>query len=231
MAAVRDIVYVLKNDIKPDELRYSLRSIEANFPFRRVWFFGGLPPEITPDAFVDYEQQGNTKWARAVSTFREICNTEEVSSDFWLFNDDFYILKKVRTLPYMTHGSLADRVAELRSRVGESSYTKELNKLNDLLTREGLTTRSYALHVPMRINKAKALEVLDRFPDCYMFRSLYGNYHNVGGRETDDVKIFDNEGLPAEGQALLSTSDASFRHGKVGEFIRAQFPNKSRWEV
>lgn len=35
-----DAVYILKNDIDPSELRYSLRSLE-NFPHGKVWFFKG----------------------------------------------------------------------------------------------------------------------------------------------------------------------------------------------
>ena len=38
-----DVVYILKNDVKPDEIRYSLRSIEQNLEHGNVWFFGGIP--------------------------------------------------------------------------------------------------------------------------------------------------------------------------------------------
>lgn len=44
-----DIVYILKNDVKPDEIRYSLRSIEQNLEHGNVWFFGGIPEGIRPD--------------------------------------------------------------------------------------------------------------------------------------------------------------------------------------
>ncbi len=45
----RDVVYILKNDIKSDELRYSLRSVCESFPCRNVVFIGGCPNDITPD--------------------------------------------------------------------------------------------------------------------------------------------------------------------------------------
>ena len=63
-----------------------------------------------------------------------------------------------------------------------------------------------------------------------MFRSLYGNYAKVGGIKVDDVKIYNAAGLPQPGQALLSTSDASFSFGRVGKIIRDKFSERSRWE-
>ena len=56
-----DIVYILKNDIDSDELRYSLRSVCENFPCRRVIFIGGCPKDIVPDVYIPHEQIGHTK--------------------------------------------------------------------------------------------------------------------------------------------------------------------------
>ena len=44
-----DVVYVLKSNIDPEELRYSLRSVEKNFPHRYVWFVGSQPEGFKPD--------------------------------------------------------------------------------------------------------------------------------------------------------------------------------------
>ena len=52
---MNDIVYILKNDVEPNELRYSLRTVEKNFPHGRVFFFCGCPQGITPDRFVPFE--------------------------------------------------------------------------------------------------------------------------------------------------------------------------------
>ena len=228
----KDVVYILKNDIQPDELRYSLRSVGQNFPHGKVWFFGGCPKGITPDVYVEYHQQGRTKWEKATSTYRAICNTEEVSEDFWLFNDDFYILEKVSDLPMMYRGTLAERVKDLVDKHGAiTPYCSQLIKTEEALRAKNLDTLDYAIHTPMLINKKKALETLDAFPTCPMFRSLYGNYTEAGGIQTDDVKIYDTFTLPKEGQTLLSTSDTSFRTGRVGKYIRDRFTEPSRWET
>ena len=217
---LKDVVYILKKDVQPDELRFSLRSVERNFPFNRVFFFCGRPEGINPDVYVPFEQIGATKWEKATSTYRKICESD-VSEDFWLFNDDFFIMERIDDLPYMYKGTLKERIDDLRDRRGNSSYCMNLEGC-------GFDSLDYALHIPMLINKQKSIETLNTFKSP-MFRSLYGNYAKVGGIKADDVKIY-SAGLPQPGQALLSTSDASFKFGRVGKIIRDKFSERSQWE-
>lgn len=226
-----DVVYILSKDVEPDELRYSLRSVEENFPFRKVWFFCGCPKGFKPDGYVPFKQIGRSKWQKSTSTFRAIGSTEGVSDEFWLFNDDFFVLEKVEDLPYMMRGMLADHVAGIRSRRAISGYANGLDDAREQLHKRGMTTYDYALHVPMLINKRKAVEVIDEFPNCPMFRSLYGNYCEVGGITVPDVKVYDLDSVPEEGQVLLSTGDVTFRNGAVGRYIRERFAEPSRWEI
>lgn len=225
-----DIVYILKNDVDSEEIKYSLRSVEKNFPYEKVWFFGGRPRGIFPDVYVKYMQTGRTKWQRSTSTLRLACSTAELSDDFWLFNDDFFILEKVEDMPTYIRGDMQERIDELIDRNGRSNYCVQLEETMKLLKRNGLPTVDYALHLPILVNKKKALEVMEKFPDCPMFRCLYGNYCGIDGVRTNDVKIYDLSSLPEEGQVLLSTSDTSFRAGKVGRMLKAKFKEPSRWE-
>ena len=225
---LKDVVYILKKDVQPDELRYSLRSVEKNFPHGRVFFFCGRPEGINPDVYVPFEQIGATKWEKATSTYRKICESD-VTEDFWLFNDDFFILERITELPYMYRGTLKERIDDLRERRGNSSYCMKLEGARLELESLGFESLDYALHIPMLINKQKAIETLNTFKSP-MFRSLYGNYAKVGGIKVDDVKIYNAAGLPQPGQALLSTSDASFSFGRVGKIIRDKFSERSRWE-
>ena len=54
-----DIVYLLREG-ENDELRYSLRSVERNFPHDRVIFYGGKPDGIEPDEYIHIEQNEPT---------------------------------------------------------------------------------------------------------------------------------------------------------------------------
>ena len=92
MPGLHDIIYILKPDIKPEELRYSLRSVEENFPHRKVFFVCGQPKGFEPDGRIRHQQTGS-KWERIRSSMYEVINTEEVTDDFFLFNDDFFVMK------------------------------------------------------------------------------------------------------------------------------------------
>lgn len=225
----RDVVYILKKDVEPDELRYSLRSLQ-NFPHGKVWFFTGCPAGFKPDRHVPFRQTGTRKWEMATSAFRAIAETDEVSEDFWMFNDDFYILEPVEDLPYMFHGCLAGLIKSIHEKHKVSTYARCLDQARIALEDKRFDSLNYELHVPMLFKKRKVLEVADAFPNRTMFRSLYGNYWKVGGIEANDVKIYDAESVPAEGQTLLSTHDGSFRNGRAGEWLRQRFPEPSEWE-
>ena len=128
-----DIVYILKNNTGSEELRYSLRSVEQNFPHRKVWFFGGCPRDISPDVYVKIQQRGGTKWERSTNTLRIACETEDLTDDFWLFNDDFFILEPVRSLPYMVRGRLETRINEIISRRVIHKYADDLEEARQQL--------------------------------------------------------------------------------------------------
>ena len=83
----------------------------------------------------------------------------------------------------------------------------------------------------MKINRRKMLRTIERFPDCPMFRALYGNYNDIGGFDAPDCKIVRPEIPIPNGARFVSTSDASFINGLVGRQIRERFPEKSQWEI
>ena len=226
-----DIVYILKSDIQPDELRYSLRSVCKNFPYKRVWFYGGCPEGIKPDMMVEFTQTGVNKWEKVNNTLKAICKNGEITEDFWLFNDDFFIMKKLAKLEPMVGGSLYARCARIVKKYGrETSYAAQLQATARELKARGYDRLDYALHVPMLINRAKGLETLRAFKGFPMFRSLYGNMHEIGGVISKDVKIQDGA-VPTGAEALISTNDLSFRDGAVGQFIRDAFPDKCKYEI
>ena len=230
--AKQDIVYILKNNVEPEELRYSLRSIEKNFPHGKVWFYGGCPQGIVPDEYVFLTQRGGCSWEKVRNTIEQVCLNDDITKDFWLFNDDFFVMKKVTKIEPMVQGTLAYRIQKIRnSHNGDSGYSRQLQKTLATLKADGLDRLDYALHVPMLINRKKALEVIRRYRDVPMFRSLYGNYYHIGGILMDDVKIQNIKEEPNKDAKFLSTNDGSFEVGLVGDYIRKQFKEPCRYEV
>lgn len=228
----RDVVYILKNDIKSDELRYSLRSVCENFPCRNVVFVGGCPNDITPDLYIPHTQVGDIKWQRAVSSMKKAFIDDRISDEFFLFNDDFFILKPIDTENFInyTTGTLNKRIADLEKNLKKnSSYSNGLKSLNYYLRTNGYDTMSFALHIPFLVNKTNAMELMNMHPESQMFRSLYGNVYSIPYISHMDVKIFSKERIP-KFDDYLSTSDESFQKGIIGDYIRTKFPKRCRYE-
>lgn len=228
-----DVVYFVKESSANEELRYSLRSICENFSFRKAWFYGGRPSYLQPDGWVHVVQNQRTKWMRTTNMIRLICNNPEITDDWWLFNDDFFVLQKTDGIEAPYHGDIYRHIVRIEERHGQktTAYTQELRRLAATLERKGCDTRNYALHMPVLINKKKALATLDAFPDCPMFRSLYGNYNGIGGTEIRDCKIAGLDRLPEADAIFMSTDDNSFAHGRAGAFIREKFREPCKYEL
>lgn len=225
-----DIVYILKNNCDGYELRYSLRSLK-NMDHGKVWFIGGQPDGLYPDGRMAFEQQGETKWERVRNSLIKVCRNKDITDDFWLFNDDFFILKPIDETP-LFNGLLRDHILHVEHRHQDhpTQYTKKLRECEQILKDSGLPTFNYAIHVPMLMNKQKLKKALMLYSDTPMFRSIYGNYAEIGGNNHKDVKIIGLQSEIPDNADMVSTSDESFRYGIVGQRIRDKFQIRCRYE-
>lgn len=229
---MHDIVYVLRKGIAGDELRYSLRSL-ANFPHGKVVFIGGVPEIAIPDIMIPLEQRGVSVYQKTRYTIAQACKHPEISENFWLFNDDFFVMRKADFAEAYYDRTLYRRIQQIkRAREGLTSlYTVELERTRAELQEAKLKTINYETHTPMLINKAKMLEALGAFPRSALVRSVYGNYWHVGGEQLADPKISSLDVEPKGHTLFLSTNDDSFAGGRVGEIIRDAFPEKCDYEI
>lgn len=229
-----DIVYFVKESETNDELKYSLRTLD-NWPYRYVWFCGGCPADLRSDKRLKIPQKGFNKWEIVRKNIRLALENEEISENFWLFNDDFFILKPFTTDAPQYDGELIDYIESIikKNNGSESQYTLRLRGTIEALEKIGCTTLNYEVHKPMLINKQMGLEILNRFPNVPGFRSLYGNYYQIGGINRRDVKIraTSYDMSVVDEWDFLSTSDDSFKNGDVGRYIRDKFKERSRFEI
>lgn len=226
-----DIVYFVKNTKENEELRYSLRSVEKNFPHRKVWFIGGKPDGLNPDGWMKVNQNARSKWGNTSGLLREACANGEISEDFVLFNDDFFVMQPIESLPYYSDGSLDNRIKELRARnPSGSAYMTRMQLTKKMLEEQGLPTLNYAMHIPMIINRAEMRETFKEFRDGEMWRSLYGNHHHKPTEYMEDCKLYYTNDWPSTVAPFLSSTDYSFTNGLVGEYIREKFWKPSRFE-
>lgn len=226
-----DIVYILRANTPARELRYSLRSIEKNMDHGKVWFYCGCPDGFVPDEHVPQEQRGASKWERVRSSLVEVCKNDKISKQFWLFNDDFYVMKPMQSAKNYHRGLLADHIKDIEQRHcgGSTAYTRNLRMCEQQLREAGLTTLDYAIHIPMLVDREKALEALRMFPRCPMFRSIYGNHAQIGGDFIKDCKTTDCERIIDANEPFFSTSNRAMA-GRVLEQMEKLFPDPCRYE-
>lgn len=228
-----DIVYILKEDIDSEELKYSIRSVVENFPYNRIIFYCGCPNDIKPDVMIPFNQEGYGKINKVLMTLKTVMENDDISENFWLFNDDFFVMKPYESgLPW-TNGSLLDVTENIEKRTNGfgSRYTDILKWTAKHLHDQKKDIKSYATHTPMLINRRKASIVLKSFSFPFSFRSVYGNFWKVPAKKHADVKIVDLDICPDDSYEFLSTNEKSFAKGKVGEYIREKFPTPSKYEI
>ena len=227
----RDVVYILKRELDTDELKYSLRSVEKNFPINRVWFIGGQPKGFQNIVRLQHEQIGNCKWELIRSSMWKAINAEDLTEEFFLFNDDFFVMKPVYTDSFINFvdGTLSRRIDELHTEHGMNPYCRTLFKLEQELRTMHEPTMNFDVHLPMLLNKEQVKATLYKCSSPQM-RSAIGNLNRLPFVIHPDVKVYDLESVPTD-ETYLSTNDDTFNKGKVGKYIRETFATKSRFEV
>lgn len=224
-----DIVYFVKDTPDNEELRYSLRSL-SNFPHRKVWFYGGCPKGLNPDFHVPVKQDKDNKWKNVSMMLDMACNNPAITEEFWLFNDDFFIMEEIKQPKNYYRGDLYKRIVQLEDVYkGFTSYSKLLRNCAKELESLGCPTKDFSLHIPLKINKSDMINIR-KMTDFEGFRSLYGNYYNIAHDTMNDCKIV-SLGKRYKGGCYLSTDDKTFKDGIVGRQIRERFPDKCKYEL
>ena len=240
-----DIVYLVKVNTKSNgnDLRYSLRSLK-NIPHNNVVIVGEKPDWITNVTYIPVEQTGIKK-ANIENNLKAAIQSDLVSDDFVLMNDDFYIMKPITEIPNYNFGPMADVIAMYDRRYPDGSDYMDTMKAQyrDLLADGYEQPLSYELHIPMMMNKLKAQAFFAAVnKPVYQFRSYYSNYVHAGGITVPDVKVFlePRHNDPAynadpatylENQTFLSVTGGSFRDSIAGTFLKSKFEEKSIYEL
>jgi hypothetical protein len=198
-----DFVYICR-DGENEELRYSIRSVLLSFPEAKVWVVGGKPKWYSGNHV--FLEQDNNKYVNAVNNLKAVCNTPDISDNFILMNDDFFIIKKIETVEQFYNGLLSEKIDKFIKITGSSMYIKKLITTNNKLNKLGFTKPlDYELHVPMPMHKAGLLYILNQYPEC-LWRSMYGNLFNVGGSQMEDVKVYKNKRHAARSAQITKNS-------------------------
>ena len=86
-----------------------------------MWFYGGCPKGLQPDHHIFVKQDNENKW-KNVSTMLDLaCRNNYITKDFWLFNDDFFIMEKIDKPRNYYRGDLYKRIVQLEDKTEKSS--------------------------------------------------------------------------------------------------------------
>lgn len=225
-----DVVYTCRTGDN-EELRYSIRSVVKNLEgIDNVWVVGGKPDWYSGN-FINVDPIGDA-FSNVRNSLKTVIDTADISENFILMNDDFFVIDKINSVPNYYSGSLHDRYLRHQDLAGPNYYANYLMKTSTFLKQGGIEVPlNYELHVPMILNKAMLSYALAA---PFSIRSYYGNMYNIGGEDIKDVKIYSHPRFKSSsssmdnGTAFVSTDDLSFE--QMGSVIKDMFPEPSQYE-
>lgn len=225
---MKDILIPVKEGEPNEQLRYTLRSLK-NIPHGKVYIAGYKPSWVKNVRHIPVNQRFGTRFQKSANNIFYGCKSD-ISQEFILMNDDFFITAKPKEIINYHWSTLQDHLNRYGSR--RSQYLNIMRTTQTKLTQLGCTTYSYELHCPMVIDKTKFIET-------YIFmqrknipfgstRSVYGNMHKIESKNRKkDVKIYEPTGkLP---KPFCSTTHKVWEH--VQPMLDEIFPDKSEFET
>lgn len=232
MKEPKTFVYICR-DGENEELRYSIRSVMAFFPDAIIWVVGH-PPKWYDGDYIKVPQS-STKYRNAYNNLAAICDSPKIPSNFILMNDDFYIIRPVDEIEYFNEGFLLNKADAYFDAYQNSLYTKKLYDTHHKLVRLGHKNPiSYELHVPFPVEKWKLARAIKN--EALLWRSMYGNIFEVGGKTISDVKVygstkmnFKNYKYKDSDFPFLSGDDTSFPLLKK-EILGKLFKTRTKYE-
>jgi hypothetical protein len=229
-----DFVYVCRQG-ENEELRYSIRSVLSSFPDSNIWVVGSKPDWYSGN-FIGVRKERN-RYATVEKNLLAIVESPDISENFVLMNDDFFITHKIDKIETYYSGNLRDMVDRLEKTCNaynmERSYLNRVTRTYTYIKGKFKIVEpiNYELHMPMPMEKKKLADVIG-LPT--LWRSAYGNKHNVGGILSGDVKVYGSDGhisfdyLNRPGP-YVSSNDDSFDDMKP--YLHNLFPNPSKYEL
>lgn len=232
-----DVVYIVRQGEQNEELRYSLRSVAKNMPHAKVWIVGYKPHWVVGVGHVEVRQNLQSKHHNSMNNWARACQHKQITERFVFMNDDMFIMKPLEQLLSFYNGTFADFKERYVTDHPASSYTDIIRRTSDVLAElQVKKPLNYELHVPMIMSKNNYNNIMRLQavfnPDWQPVfpRSLVANFFRHGGKEIEDVKVYELEQRPTGKELFLSTTDKIFKHGRVGTFIRNTFMERCKYE-
>lgn len=227
-----DIVYLCRKGDN-EELRYSLRSVAKNLPESRVWLVGYKPNWYSGD-FISVPDI-SSKFYNIHNLINHIAFDDQISDDFIMMNDDFFITKPLDTVPVYHGGLLLDKINRYYELNPGSSYNRMLFRTYNYLVKNGIKDPlDYDIHIPLPFNRTKLRKTIVKKE---LPRSTYGNLAGIGGEYMPDVKTYSRGSKLSQRSHNFLESDYPYISSEDGSFLdilngvlKDMFPEPSKYE-
>jgi hypothetical protein len=178
-----DAVYLYKHSAHNDfEILHSLRSVAQHAPYiRKVWIYGDRPHFLSDDTSI-IEHVPHEVTSRVLGVKTPVINfflmmflsslIPDLSSEYLLFSDDFYLLKD-----YPIEEARKDRYLEdmrLNKLRGRGIWVEALWHTYDALIRLGYTGYNFETHTPMYLTRKRVLDAYCDLKDFITEDRWYG---------------------------------------------------------
>lgn len=224
-----DIVYIFRfGKLNSSDLKYSLRSLEKNFKYDKIFIVGDRPGWITGINHINVRDKTENRHYNTGYKFYKTSCIKELSEDFIVMHDDFYIMQPVVEIKNYFVGTLKDKIEKTANR---NSHWENMKNVYNIFP-DGL---NYELHKPFKLNKNKLKNLFKKFPlsQTFCVNSLYGNYYKIEAEKAEDFKIKGYEQLlkiEKENVTFLSSSEVFSKTKEFITYMDKKFPNKSKYE-
>lgn len=220
------------------ELRYTLRSICKFVPHRAVYILGPKIDWLRGVNYVNILDRTGEEWKESniMNKVLLACNIPGLSEKFIFFNDDHFILQRLKSLPYYHSGTLSDYLA---SRGTESNYCKTVSNTMQVLKNRKLPQNFYDIHAPIVYDKKQFCSAMSKYdwsqPFGYVIKSLYCNTVGIKGTEYPDLKIKHRFNCFQLEQLTKDRHFFSIGDGAIGleldTFLTYLYPKPSKYEL
>ena len=225
-----DIVYVYKQWWGNwQELRYSLRSL-VNIPHDKVYIIGDKPDGVRWVIHIPVSDEWE-KFENVIHKFKVIVGNENISDDFILMHDDFYIMEPMDIIPYYVRSSLKQHKEDIYNKFWENTYFTSINNVYKLFPEWD----SFDVHCPIILNKDKFKHILDLYWNTiWSKRSIYCNYYHIEWVpywNANDCKVLFSDRQYNKWNWFLSSDDSTIRNMWFIRYMNNTFPNKCKYEI
>ena len=245
-----DLVYIVKEDERNEDLRYSLRSVAKFLPNNKIWIVGYKPSWIRNVNYIPVKQTED-KWKNSVKNILEACKCNEISEDFVLMNDDFFAIKPIKDLKKSINLCLGNLDLSIQKyKNPKTDWEKAFLDVYELLESLDIEKPYYDFesHTPLLLNRKKYLETMSlskvvEFMNTNKVlhkRTLYKNVIKDSSKISilsQDVKVLSKEDTTEIKSNLcdwLSVGDNLIgkpRFSKLTKFLSNLFPEPCIYET